>query len=199
MDHHVIDDFRRSHDKPETERQTIALRAGAPASLGRCYPHASMNQSQHGTIVFKTSADMTHGPVFIPADKIIFSHALFIGTVEEKTLISQRHSPVFQRVVISLKRIGAPQIVEQLTACVASLPAAFVKQGLTTERFVNPVSFFFHKAADFLRRCKARRINGYTQVSVNLQRDGFFSFSAADDRILHFHNLHRMRPIITGP
>ena len=65
MDHHVIDDFRRSHDKPETERQTIALRAGAPASLGRCYPHASMNQSQHGTIVFKTSAYMTHGPVSV--------------------------------------------------------------------------------------------------------------------------------------
>jgi len=179
MNNHIVDNYRRRHDQPKAESQLILRRTGTPTRPGGSYSDACGLQLQPAADTFHLRRQVFCGPVFIPLNKIIFSHRRAVLAVKVKTAIAKNKAgreilpkKYFQRIRRAQKIKTFPGFIPFFT----TLMFLFFR---SAQIFLNPCGFLFQKTIDLSDRRKIRRLDNNISLLRNLQRNRLSSFSAS--------------------
>ncbi len=190
MNHHVIHYLRRRHDQAKSKGQMIFFRAGSPSFFGGGNPNAGGRETQSAAVEIHPPGEVGPRLFPVPGRQVIFSHWPVRGAVQKKTVVPERHPRIFQRVKKGFQRAGFTQIIKSFTCFIGFLRMRGLQRCLPAQGFFNPGLLFFNKALNLRGRRMGRCLNRDFQMIADLQRNGFSSFLASDQRILNIHGFY---------
>ncbi|HNV56223.1 MAG TPA: hypothetical protein PLZ82_00930 [Smithellaceae bacterium] len=190
MNNHIIHYLRRRHDQAKSEGQMIFFRAGSPPLFGGGNPNAAAGEAEQAAVEIHPPGEV--GPCLfpVPGRQVIFSHLPVRGAVQKKAVVPEYNPWIFQRVKKGFQGTGFAQMIKNFSCFIGFLRMRGLQRCLPAQGFFNPGLFFFDKALNLRGRHMNRRLNRDFRTIADLQRDGFFSFSASYQRILNIHGFY---------